>query len=670
MDALDQINEFKRFIEENYLDNLLENSRKGKRFLEIDFKLLSRFNIELGDLILELPEETIKACKMAIEQFDIPNKDFQVMIKNLPESSKRTIASKRSVDLKNLLSFEGVIRAKSAILNRSHIIKFECPSCGNLINVIQDEKKKKEPTRCGCGRKGKFRLLHKEKVDIQKIELEELPDNVKGTAQPQRLKIILKDFLVDPNNEPKFNPGAKVLINGILEELPIALRTGGESIDSDYILDAVYMENIEDEEIDLNITPEEQEQIDKIASDEHAIKYLTESLIPSIYGHDKIKEGILIQLVGGVRKKINDGTVKRGDIHILMIGDPGSGKSAMLQRIEKVVPQARVANGKGASGVGLTAAVTRDDFIGWTFQAGTLVLAHKSLAIIDEFDKMSSEDRDQIHEALEQQTVTVAKAGVQARLSCECSLLAGANPKYGRFTEESGPIAQQINLPPTIINRFDLMFPVKDIPEADKDKKLADKILSVHQSNGDQKATIETPLIRKYIHLAKKLKPSFTDAANNELTNYYLKIRGKYSSSNGAKTVPISARQLEGLIRLSEAYAKLRLSNEVNRKDALRAIDLLNYCLKQVAFDDKTGEIDIDMITTGVKTSERANIVTIKELIETLEKEKGKIIQIEDLMEAAKKANLEEDEVETAINQLKTKGDIYEPRKGSITRMT
>ena len=672
MDTLEQINKYKRFIEEKYEAELLEQSRKGKKFIVIDFQELTKFNIELSEILLDDPEDGLEAINIAIDQFDLPisHIKYQIQIKNLPDSSKRLVAAKRSSDLNQLLSFEGIIRAKTKALTRKVSLKFECPSCGNIITVLQKDDKIVQPTRCGCGRKGKFKELIDGKTmqDIQKIELDELSENVKGTAQPQQLKVILTKELVDPEFTSKFNPGAKVRVNGILKELPIKQRNGSISVDSDYILEAVYIENIEDDEIDLEISDDEMKVINDILTQRNYIEKITISLIPSIHGHDLIKEGMLVQLIGGVRKIIDDGTIKRGDIHILVIGDPGSGKSAMLKRIEKVIPYARVANGKGSSGVGLTAAVIKDEFVGWTFQAGTLVLAHKNLAIIDEFDKMNKDDRDQIHEALEQQTVTIAKAGVQARLSCECALLAGANPKFGRFDPRS-KIAEQIDLPPTIINRFDLIFPVKDLPETKKDTATAKKILDVHTKTTTISTPMDTKLLRKYIYLAKSKKPIFTEDALNRLIEYYLEIRSGYSDESSVKSIPINARQLEGLVRLSEAYAKIRLSNKITIRDTNKAIELLNSCLKQIAFDEKTGKIDIDKIALGMSASDRSKIVTIKEILIKLEEKIGKNIPIEDIEIEARKQQIYAEEVDDCIAQMKKSGDIFEPRKGFISKL-
>ncbi|MBI4141732.1 ATP-binding protein [Candidatus Woesearchaeota archaeon] len=342
--------------------------------------------------------------------------------------------------------------------------------------------------------------------------------------------------------------------------------------------------------------------------------------------------------------------------------------SQMLKRMTLVAPKARYVTGKGASGAGLSATVVKDEFLqGWSLEAGALVLANKGLCAIDEMDKMAKEDTWAMHEALEQQSVTISKANIQATLRCETTVLAAANPKFGRF-DPYATIAEQINLPPTLINRFDLIFPIKDLPETTKDEKMAKFILNLHQHNTET-PDIPTKLLRKYIAYARqKIIPKLTDGAIQELQEYYIKMRSS-SAAQGVKSVPISARQLEGLVRMSEASAKLRLSDKVLKKDAKKSIELMDYCLRQVAFDEKTGTIDIDRIATEMPAAQRNKIVTIKEIIVELENKLGKTIPVEDVIKTASEKGMGESDVEEIIQKLKKAGDIFEPRHGFISRI-
>ncbi|MCF7866501.1 ATP-binding protein [Candidatus Woesearchaeota archaeon] len=1137
MDAKDQIQKFTEFFEINYHDKLLSLASKGEEYIALPFKELAKFDIELADLLLEQPEDVIKAAEYAISKFDLGVEEAKLNVRffDLPKSSLLQVRDIRSRNLNKMYEFKGLVRQKSDVRPQVTSARFECPSCGNIIPMLQMDDKFKEPNNCNvCARKGKFNLLSKELVDAQKIVLEEDPEDMDGGEQPKRINIFLKNDLVSPMSDKKTNPGAKIIVTGVIKEVPITLHSGGKSTRYELMLEVNHIEPMQEEFETLVISKEKEKEILELSKDPKIYEKLVTSMAPSIYGHDRIKEALILQMFGGRLKEQDDGVKRRGDIHVLLIGDPGSGKcvsgdtkislengeikkikeiadnrdyqnefsesniklpslqldgairtgfaskvwkrkinenllsitlrsgkklivtknhplftnhegfiiakeaktyvkgdylatpnklnilgetqflenfkeknfsnnkktnkfpnlldkclarflgylcangcfrntntssqisfsnaddeslkdyqylinglfdsntktrskkgtnakeiylfsknifnflnkeffeivtksinknipnkvlkspniilsefikslfecdshvnnkkrqiefhstskelvenlqiallrfgivafkkekikfatntinkssvksyeliisgeflklyskqigfvskrkidalkfvidtnnsadvdvvpniskllfdvrkslglsqsnmgvrrstychyeqnnrmpskrtmkkivshlykngfysystkllaqiaysdifwdkildvqevdlketfvydfevnsthnfvangviihnSQLLKRVSIVAPKTRFVSGKGASGAGLTAAVVRDEFTkGWALEAGALVLANKGMVCIDELDKMSSEDTSAMHEALEQQSISISKANIQATLRSETTVLAAANPKFGRF-DPYEILVKQIDLPPPLINRFDLIFPVKDLPNREKDEKLASFILKLHKDETAQDTPLDSETIKLYVAYAKqRIHPLITEPAINEIKDYFVNMRNSGGSGEDGKiqSVPISARQLEGLVRLSEASAKTRLSNKVTKADARRAIDLLHHCLTLIGLDTETGKFDIDRIATGISASQRGNVHIVKEIIVELEKALNKdVVPVNDIVREAEIKGLSEEKTDEILENLKRKGDIFNPKPGTVKRM-
>jgi replicative DNA helicase Mcm len=675
MEIEEAIEKFKEFFQLYYESTILNNVKEDKKFLIADFIKLSQYDIELSEYLLEEPTQALEAANAAIMHFNVEEdlEGFNVRFRNLAESRSLSIRDIRSVHLSKLFCFEGLVRQKSDVRPKATSAKFRCKNCGQILVVLQNDNKFKKPARCGCGNKTHFDLIGKNMIDVQRIVLEEMPEKLHGADQPKRIGVILSQDLVSPITERKTNPGSKVKVSGIIRETPITLRTGGTSTKFDLFVEANFIEPLQEEFSELAINKEEEERIQNLGKDKQILKKLIDSMAPSIYGYDQIKEALLLQMFSGVEKVRADGARTRGDIHILLVGDPGAGKSQLLKRASLVAPKARYVSGKGASGAGLTATVVKDEFLrGWALEAGALVLTNNGLCVIDELDKMSTDDRSAMHEALEQQTISISKANVQATLLAKTTVLAAANPKFGRF-DPYDSIAKQINLPPALINRFDLIFTIKDLPNKDKDTALAEHVLSSHQDPDKYKAEIDTDFLRKYIAYAKrKLKPTLTANAIKEFKEYYVNLRNKDAEEqNGIKAIPISPRQLEALVRLGEASARARLSEKVTKKDAKVAIDIINFCLRDVGVDPTTGKLDIDRIATGVTASERSKVSTVKSAIAMIEEKLGKNTPIskQDIIKVCEEYNISSDDAEEILEKLKRSGDIFEPKYGFIQRL-
>ena len=666
------LTKYRTFLEKYYKKELLDVAQKGEKSLGIDWKILSKYDIELAEDILTSPKESLEFVNAAIAEEELGElkNPIKGRIINLPTSQKLRIRDLRSKNLGQLITCNALIRQASDIRPMITIATFECPKCGAQSKIEQHENKLAEPGLCGqCRHKGKFKMIEKNLSDVQQLIIEEPPESLEGGAQPKRIRCILHDDLLEPALERNRFPGNKIRVVGVVKEVAITTRTGAQSTKFDIILEANSVESMEEEFEELDVTKKEEEEILKLAKDPEIYKKLIQSIAPVIYGYDEIKESIVMQLFGGVRKVKKDGTELRGDIHILLMGDPGAGKSILLRYISNLAPKARYVAGRGASGAGLTAAVVKDEFLGgWALEAGTLVLANKGMACIDELDKISHDDRSAMHEAMEQQTVSISKANIQATLLSQTSVLAAANPKYGRFDPYQPP-PTQIDLPPTLINRFDLMFVIRDIPNLVTDERIATHVLKLQGDIESAQSEIEHSLLRKYIAYSKQnCFPKLGKEAQRIIRDYYVKIRSTATGEDGIKSIPISARQLQAIIRLAEASARIRLAKQVTKSDAERAIRLVEETLKQLGTDPETGKIDIDRITTGITATERSRISSIKQTMTELEAQFGKQIPKDDLIQALEDKGMSKEKIESELVRLKKNGEIFEPKHGVLQK--
>jgi replicative DNA helicase Mcm len=1114
--------EAKTFID-SYKKELKSSLRDEHNVIYIDFMEIAEESPALSEEIVKNPEEALRILELAIEEMGLSN-NVRARLSNLPKSNEVLIRNIRAKHLNELIVIEGIIRQSSDVRPQVVNAKFECPSCGTVIAVLQMEKKFREPSRCSCGRRGGFKLISKEMVDTQRLIIEEAPDMLSGGEQPKRIDVFVKEDLVDPKMEERTTPGSRAKVIGVLKEVPVPLPSGGLSTRFQLAIEVNNIIPMEETFEELDISEEDEIQIKELAADPFVFEKLKESIAPSVWGYKEIKESLLLQLFGGVQKEKSDGQKSRGDIHIMMIGDPGVAKSVILNFIANISPKGRYVVGKSTSGAGLTASVVKDEFLrGWSLEAGAMVLANKGIVCIDELEKMDQTDQSAMHEAMEQQcmmpnfklllsngeeveigklvdnllekekkkvikgkdceilpvqniellstdfqnhfpskanrisrhiapkefikitltngreitvtpehpcwivkngkittipaeklnekmffpipskikiksknyirkndylckilgyhisdgcyelnrkkktgvqfwnnnetlikdyfesiekyfnkkpiitkrknqfavrviskkvveefkklnenllekgdkkeipkkimqlpkenikyllralydgdgtvtyqkrggcrisfvsqnknlekqmadlllrfgiqssifedkhskvwrldisgqenigkffleisflsekkrqrlkeyheknktyrtikdiipnctnkineifkklkisqrkeighsidlgvekqrkflqklvliaetklnknlkenpellkeysgiiddlenikkltfgfarwmkikkvekiknkntkwvydvtiephhtfisngmilhnTVTISKANVQASLRAQTSVLAAANPKFGRFDPTQG-IPQQINLPPALINRFDVIFTLRDVPNLKNDVKVADHILSEHQQEAKE-MLIEKNIFRKYIAYARqRVIPKLTDESVQTMKDFYVNLRNRpMIEGQEMKTIPISARQLNSLIRMAEAAAKIRMSDKVEKKDAEIAINLTKFFLEQAGMDED-GNIDMDRISGKITSSARNKIFTVRDAISQLTKEVGELIPEEKIIEKLE-GKMSEEEIEDSLGKLKRAGTIFSPRRGFVQKV-
>ncbi|HJX05041.1 MAG TPA: minichromosome maintenance protein MCM [Thermoplasmata archaeon] len=659
------------------------------RSIYVSFSDVDRFDPDLANYTLQNPTQSLRSAEDALKHMishALTNPFVHFRIKDLPRDSRIEIRKLRAKHLGSFVSIEGLVRKATEVRPRVTIAEFECVRCGHRIVIEQEGMQFHEPLECskddgGCGRgtgSTKFRLLTDPSkfVDTQKIEIQEPPEGLRGGSQPERLAGYIEDDL-----SGKISPGDRVIINGILRSQQKGTQVKSTLFEIHLDINAIEFEEKEYEEV--LITPEDELRIREFGEAPDLFERIIASISPTIYGYDQEKEALSLQLFGGVNKTMDDGTRIRGDIHIALIGDPGTAKSQILRYMAMLAPRGIYTSGKSSSAAGLTAAAVKDEFGEgrWTLEAGALVLADKGLACIDELDKMTDQDRSSIHESLEQGTISVAKAGITATLQSRCAVLGAANPKYGRF-DDAQPIADQINLPPTLLSRFDAIFTMSDKPDAEKDRSLAVHLLRVHrrgevklQESPESITAVDTreilrdsaglipamdrEFLRKYVAYSKRIIPIMSDEAMRTLENYYVSIRKMGEGEQSS--VPITPRQLEALIRLSEASARARLNQIVSSEDAARAIKIVEYYLNKVASD--SGKLDIDLIYTGTSRSQREQIYVVRNMIQQMSDEKRGVSE-EALIQRASSENIPDDRVRALLKRLSESGEVYRPQPG------
>jgi replicative DNA helicase Mcm len=476
-------------------------------------------------------------------------------------------------------------------------------------------------------------------------------------TQLQQVKVQLSKDLCDSNIANRIYYGAKVDVVGVLKEQK-AENKNGTSTQLDIFLEASYIK-IYDDFFNLQITKEEEEKIIKIGKSENPLKIISENIFYGIHGYEKEGEAITLAGAEGITDMPKG---KRGKIHIMLMGDSGTAKSAMLKSAFRCFPKARYCSGKTVTGVGLVGAVVRDGKMGdASFEAGALALSDNGSIMLDELDKINEEDRDALHEPLDMMTITIDKYNFHLQLLARTNVLAGANPKGSKF-DPNQTIYSQIDLPDTIINRFDLIFIHRREKNVEREEHIARKILTRNEFVPE----LDRDFIKKYFIYIKRFNPKLTPFLQKEY------IPKKYAGIRGAteeQEYPTTPRHVEIIERLSEAKARIHLRDEVSKEDVDFAIDLLYHSLKQFGIDPVTGKVDEMLIETGVSSTQAGRINTIRQIINEITNREGKLIPIENIIAEAKPKNINEDSVEEVIEKLKKAGDIFEPRRGYISKI-
>ncbi|KAI9043296.1 MCM DNA helicase complex subunit MCM3 [Aspergillus affinis] len=623
--SIDEIRAHNREIADGLLTNPFDYSQAFDRALKDVIKSLGRSSRETADDVNYYCAYVGAFGEFACNPRTLGSNHLNRMI------SLEGIVTKCSLVRPKVIQSVHYSERKDRFLARKYRDQTMTASGATNLNVYPQEDDEKNPLITEYG--------YSTYMDHQTISIQEMPERAPAGQLPRSVDVILDDDLVD-----RAKPGDRIQLVGIYRSLGNRNANSGSSTFRTLILanNIIQLSSKSGGGIaQATITDTDIRNINKISKKKNVFELMSHSLAPSIYGHDHVKKAILLMLLGGMEKNLDNGTHLRGDINILMVGDPSTAKSQLLRFVLNTAPLAIATTGRGSSGVGLTAAVTSDKETGERrLEAGAMVLGDRGVVCIDEFDKMSDVDRVAIHEVMEQQTVTIAKAGIHTSLNARCSVLAAANPIYGQYDPHKDP-HKNIALPDSLLSRFDLLFVMTDDIEDARDRMVSEHVLRMHRyrqpgveegapvreqlnqslgvglednqdsnqptevfekfnvmlhagmvntgrNKGKNPEILSIPFVKKYIQYAKsRVKPVLTKGAADHIVSTYSALRNDDLSGNQRRTSPITARTLETLIRLSTAHAKSRLSSRVEERDAKTAESILRFAMFKEVLEDE-----------------------------------------------------------------------------------
>ncbi len=686
---------------------LLLSKQFENAVLDVTFHELQAFDPEFAEDVLIDPRKILDKGRQTLNEIcrergeDL---DCLLRVGELPKDSRRDLRDMGSRDIERLRSAEVIVTKISEIKPRIHRAVFQCEACGHTVEKIQDnERELKEPLKCpeetGCGemagRNGGTRFVLvmniSRMVNNQWIEIQEVPENVPSGAQPSRGHVLVEGDLVN-----KHLPGQRVVVN-VIPVVHSEVKRNKKTPMFDIIYHLVSSEHESTPFTEIKISDQDREAILDIGSRPDLLKLMQQSIAPSVYATGVVhyvKRSLAMQLFGGVSRVNKDATRSRGDIHILLMGDPGVAKSQLLNYMSKLSPRGMFATGGGVSGAGLTAAAVRDDFGGggrFALEAGILPLSDRGMAAIDEFDKISEEDRRTMHPAMEQQRLDVSKGGVKATLNTRCAVLAAANPIQGRFTKRGSNESvmhsfNETGLPPPLASRFDIIWMLRDEVRVDDDERIARHILEVRTQgiseskldeameldlreadegqiygegvDGSQHLTIE--FLRKYIAYAKRnIHPDLNKDAKAMILEYYTNERQSFSRDEAQYTetevIPITPRALEALIRLTEAHARMHLRDIATADDAKMALAIFRHWREEAGIEDESE------LMSGVSVGQRNASNVVRAVLRDICSNKG-VAELTDILNRCENRGVNEFQVEGVLSKMLQSGELFNPR--------
>jgi replicative DNA helicase Mcm len=681
---LELVEKMERFIRDYYRDEIAELAQKYPReqkALVVNYQDVYKWDKDVADDLLSAPGQILEYFEEALRQVELPVDvslgGAHVRVTNLPEMQTFYPGHFSPTDhAGELRSIRGEISKATDVYSRAIEVAFECQRCGTLTRMPQSGGDFQEPHECqGCERQGPFRINENqtEFVDAQKLRVQTPPEEAQGDGQDI-------DVFVEDDLAGEVTAGDRVTITGSIE---LDQQSSGRSKDNifDPFVDAVGLEVEETDAQDIDITADEKATIQSLASGEQGdpLELAAETLAPKIHGNDIPKQAIILALVGGARTEYSDKDFDRGEFHVLLIGDPSTGKSKLVNRAEQIGWRSVGVSGKGSTVAGVTATAVQDDFGdgSWTLDAGAAVKAHRGVLAVDELDDMPAEVRSALLEPMSKQTIHVTKGGINTKLQTRTAVVAAANPEYDRF-DPYEPIGEQFVFSSTLLSRFDLVYTFRDVPDKEQDAEIGGHVLDTRdaakrEERGEDvdedahRTPIDATLLRKWIALAKQQpKPVFAnDDVRDAILEQYQTLRGMHGYDEDGP-VPVTARKLEGIVRVAEAAAKFEFSETITDRHVEIASTLVGESMQDVGKDPETGELDADITETGRSKSQKDRIKDIVDIIEDVQSEYDEGAPIDVVIDRAEEEGIEASKVTNEIETLKSKGVAISPRNEHV----
>lgn len=676
------------FLKDYYRDAVqkaAEDYSDGKRSVYVEFNDVQNRDPELADYLLNKPRHALQVGAQQLLSVDVtiePRPRLHLRIRGLPTTELDgtmvddgkggqtmgvrpggqlvSVRALRASHLGKFLAIEGLVKKVTSVRYAVLEAAFDCKTCGNRIRLIQEDDVIVEPVFCdGCEKTGPWTIREEECkfIDQQKIELQDNPDDVRGGSQPEAIAVFLQDDLVH-----QVGPGDRIRLNGILTARKKKANREVKT-EFDKVVQAVSVEHLEHSFEDIVLTREDEVRCEALSRRPDLQELLVRSFARKIIGHKRQKESLLLAAFGSHGRLDGDGVWQRGDIHILLAGDPGTAKSELLQYVAALLPHVVQANGKSSSGVGLTAAAVRDDFGDqpWSLEAGVLVLANGGMATIDELDKMSEQDAAFMLDALAHQVIHIAKAGIVADMQSRCSVVAACNPEGGRFGDRETP-ASQLGLLLALLSRFDLPWAIRDRSNSQMNREIARSVLRAQSGRGhvDDEERLTPEDLRKYIAWAKKVAKvlDLDQAAEDFLVDYYDDIRTR--SMAGAEAGSVTPRVPASLWLLATARARMHGRSTATIEDARFAVGLVEAAFASMGVIDADGRWDVAVLQTGQTLSQHERVAKILDIVREISSASPRGYALEEeVLRDAKQQGIDGAEALRALETLRRQNTTY-----------